>query len=499
VVYVIGTGVDITLQRSAEAAFQASERRYKLLFHNYHTVMLLIDPLNGDIVDANPAACKFYGYTLEEIKAKKITEINTLPGFEVDAEMKKALDQSLNHFYFRHRLANGEEREVEVYSGPIELEGRSLLYSIIHDMTQRRQMENLVANLARFPNENPSPVLRVSRDGELLYANEASAPIRAVLNCQVGQFLSAEWLETISAVAASGSAQEIEIETQSQVFSCLLQPIAGEGYVNLYGRDITERERTRKALQSYANRLEVANRELQDFASIVSHDLQEPLRKIRTFGERLQSSLGSDLDEQASDYLARMIKASTRMQLMITNLLAYARVNTQGQPFTAVNLRQAANQALIDLDIRLEQTRGEVTIGELPVIEADPQQMIQLFQNLISNALKFHRPGHPPVVEVSGRIIPSRDPSTTGQVEVRVVDNGIGFQPEFAERIFQPFQRLHGRSEYEGTGIGLSICRKIVERHRGSIFAEGAPNSGSTFFVLLPVIQSQVDSPKSLF
>ncbi len=258
-------------------------------------------------------------------------------------------------------------------------------------------------------------------------------------------------------------------------------------------RDVTEAEKVQAALREYARRLKLANRELQDFAFIASHDLQEPLRKIRAFSERLQSHYGSSLPEEGLDYLARMSNAAARMQQMIDDLLAYSRVTTKAQPFTHVDLTQAARQAISDLEIRIEKTGGRVLLSDLPTVEADPNQMYQLFQNLIGNALKFHKPDVPPVVRVY-----AREPGSEGngfssapvlprsQAQIVVEDNGIGFDPKYGERIFQPFQRLHGRSEYEGTGIGLSICRKIVEQHDGSIVAESQAGEGSKFIITLP-------------
>jgi PAS domain S-box-containing protein len=245
--------------------------------------------------------------------------------------------------------------------------------------------------------------------------------------------------------------------------------------------DITERKRAEELLQSYAAKLERSNRDLEDFASSASHDLQEPLRKIQAFGERLTTKYGPALDAEGRDYVGRMSSAAARMQAMLDGLLAYSRVTTQGQPFVRVDLAQLAAEAVADLELRLEQTGGRVELEPLPPLEADALQMRLLLQNLIGNALKFHRPGVPPVVRVWGQ------PLASGWIQLAVADNGIGFDEKYLDRLFQPFQRLHGRSEYEGSGIGLAICRKIVERHGGTITAESTPGQGTTFKVALPV------------
>lgn len=247
--------------------------------------------------------------------------------------------------------------------------------------------------------------------------------------------------------------------------------------------DLTELKQAEAQARHYAGELERSNRDLQDFAFIASHDLQEPLRKINAFGARLQERYGQSLDEESLDYLDRMRAAAQRMQQMIDSLLTYSRVATQASPFVPVDLNKIAQDAVDDLEMRIEQTGGSVEISPLPVIEADPRQVQHLLQNLVGNALKFHKPGHPARVKVSAR------PAGPGSIELVVEDNGVGFDDAYLDRIFQPFQRLHGRSEFEGSGMGLAICRKIVERHGGQISATSRPGEGSTFVVRLPTRQ----------
>jgi light-regulated signal transduction histidine kinase (bacteriophytochrome) len=225
--------------------------------------------------------------------------------------------------------------------------------------------------------------------------------------------------------------------------------------------------------------LEHSNRELESFASVASHDLQEPLRKIRAFGDRLREISGDRLDPVGLDHLERMRDAAGRMQTLIDDLLAFSRVATRVQPSARVQLETLALAVIEDLESRIETTGGMVRVGKLPEVEADPVQMRQLLQNLIANALKFHRPGVPPVVELDGCV-------DGDQVELTVRDNGIGFEPRYAERIFGVFQRLHGRGAYEGTGIGLAICRRIAEQHGGTIRADAAPGEGAVFTIRLP-------------
>jgi signal transduction histidine kinase len=234
--------------------------------------------------------------------------------------------------------------------------------------------------------------------------------------------------------------------------------------------------------------LQRSNRELQDFASVASHDLQEPLRKVQAFGDRLKARYGDSLPPEGQDYLARMQDAAGRMSTLINDLLTFSRVTTRAQPFTSVALEDVVHTVVGDLDARLTDTGGIVQVGPLPVIQADPTQMRQLFQNLIANGLKFHQPDVPPRVEVTAQTLPGDSQADWGPwVQVTVADNGIGFDEKYLDRIFTIFQRLHGRGEYEGTGIGLAVCRKIVERHGGTITARSSPGEGATFIVELPL------------
>ena len=232
-------------------------------------------------------------------------------------------------------------------------------------------------------------------------------------------------------------------------------------------------------LKNYAEELKRSNSDLRDFAHIASHDLQEPLRKISIFSDRLQEAK-SQLSEQHRDYLSRMGNAAHRMQALIDDLLQLSQITAKGKPFKKVDLSEISREVIEDLETRLTETQGKITLGDLPILDADPSQMRQLLQNLIENALKYHKPDIPPVIHLDCQ------PSQNGCWEISVQDNGIGLDEKFSERIFVPLERLHGRSAYEGTGIGLAICKKIVSRHGGRITVKSQLGEGSTFIVTLP-------------
>jgi PAS domain S-box-containing protein len=264
--------------------------------------------------------------------------------------------------------------------------------------------------------------------------------------------------------------------------------------VNCVVQDIRERRQAEEALkaahtalQDYAQKLQRSNQELEQFAFIASHDLKEPLRKMTFFGNSVRQMLGDDLPEQAQDYLQRMQRAAERMQKMIDGLLELSRLSTHTGDYEPAALTQLAKEAASDLATLIKETNGQVVVDELPVAEVDVVQMRRLFQNLIGNGLKFHRPGTAPIIHIHSDYIDGNGQSSCAAIHVE--DNGIGFEQIDAERIFLPFQRLHGVGDYEGTGLGLSICQKIVERHHGRIEVFSRPGAGSAFTVILPTRQ----------
>ncbi|TYO98902.1 PAS domain S-box-containing protein [Geothermobacter ehrlichii] len=285
-------------------------------------------------------------------------------------------------------------------------------------------------------------------------------------------------------------AREIEVTTPSGeslpvLFSCA--PLPGQGFV-LVGQDISQQKKVEMELREFAHRLEESNRELEEFAYVASHDLQEPLRKISAFGDRLVSKYADRLDETGRDYLARMQNASVRMQTLISDLLSFSRVTTKARPFEVVDLNRVVGEVISDIEVRATELNATIEVGELPTIDAEPLQMRQLFQNLLGNALKFHRQGVAPEIRVAG------EEFLRGYERwccLTVSDNGIGFEEKYLDRIFGVFQRLHGRSDYEGSGIGLAICQKIVRRHAGTITASSRVGIGTTFIVELPVRQDK--------
>jgi PAS domain S-box-containing protein len=257
--------------------------------------------------------------------------------------------------------------------------------------------------------------------------------------------------------------------------------------------DIDDRVRQERILEELVENRTAAlmrsNEDLEKFAYIASHDLQEPLRKIQAFGSRLTTRFRAGLADQGKEYIDRMLDSAGRMRRLIEDLLAFSRVNTKGAPFAPTDLNRLVREVLDDLEDQLDRTGGEVRADELPTVVGDASQLRQVFQNLIGNALKFARPGTPPVVRVTAvpfDQLPADPPAGRGW-RLTVSDNGIGFDPQYADRIFELFQRLHGRGEYEGTGLGLAIVRKIVLRHGATIAAHSRPDEGAEFVIDWPL------------
>jgi PAS domain S-box-containing protein len=251
------------------------------------------------------------------------------------------------------------------------------------------------------------------------------------------------------------------------------------GYV-VQASDQTDRRLLDEKRRLANEQLRRSNRELEEFASIASHDLQEPLRKIRAFSDRLVVKHGPQLDDDARADLDRVVDAAKRMQMLIDDLLAYSRLERRAPEFVELDLTAIAAATAADLEARAAELGGSITVDLLPVVEADEVQMHELFENLITNALKFHRPDVPPEVHIAEHA------ANESSVTFVCADNGIGFESRYAEQIFSLFERLHGRAEYDGTGIGLAVCRRITDHHGGSIRAEGVPAAGARFYVTLP-------------
>lgn len=302
----------------------------------------------------------------------------------------------------------------------------------------------------------------------------------------------------------TGFSQEFSVRTRAgelkQISAkgrVVVDPLDGSVKLLCINRDVTALRNFEREQERSINELNRSNRDLEEFAYVASHDLQEPLRKISMFSERLKSKYGDSLDQEGSLFISRILASAANMRTLIENLLDFSRVNRRPTELEDVELQAAIDAACTDLELNIEETGAVIEVnGEFPLVKASSSDMKQLFVNILSNALKFRRQGVVPKVTIEGSRLSGEMrarlqlPAGLDLYCINIADNGIGFEPEYADRIFQIFQRLNGKAEYPGSGIGLAICKKIVEKYNGFIFAEGRPDEGATFSVILPANQT---------
>ncbi len=266
--------------------------------------------------------------------------------------------------------------------------------------------------------------------------------------------------------------------------------------------DLTEKKKNEEIILKYQHDLEVknlellqSNTELASFTYIASHDLQEPLRKIQTFTNRILDKNATDFANNTGEYFQRILAASKRMQNLITSLLSYSRTNTSEIVLVSMSLNDIVEEVKNNLRELIEENNVTLEVGELPVLDIVPLQFIQLFSNIIMNAIKYRKQNVNPVIKINADVVDETELKKQSSLtnnkywKISIADNGIGFEQQYAEKIFELFQRLHGRAEYEGTGIGLAICKKIVQNHNGFIEAVGEPDAGATFIIYLPAAE----------
>jgi light-regulated signal transduction histidine kinase (bacteriophytochrome) len=244
------------------------------------------------------------------------------------------------------------------------------------------------------------------------------------------------------------------------------------------GQDITDRKKAEDALQEYAANLKQSNEDLERFAYVASHDLREPLRMVTSFSQLLEKNYKGRLDADADEFIGYIVEGGRKMDALVNDLLEFSRITSRGKPFEPTDMNAVLSEVLKSLSVTIRENNVEIEAGMLPIVWVDRSQMALVFQNLVANAIKF-REALAPVVAIDATRV-------RNEWVLSVRDNGIGIDPEYHEKIFELFQRLHSRDEYPGTGIGLAICKRIVERHGGRIWVESQPGEGSTFFFTIP-------------
>ncbi len=508
------------LEREAIEQSGDAAKVLRVQLDRYQSLVLAIAQLiwttdeHGDMVGEQPSWSAYTGQTIEQYRGRGWIDAVHPDDRAEDLKLWRHAVIARGPCDYEHRLRrhDGHYKYFSVHAVPVfGHDGQIREWAGIHsDITQRKLTEHYLRDgerqLRELADAMPQIVWSARPDGHFDYYNRrwydftgralgvGDAGWADVVHPDDLEESLARWQSAL----ASGAAYEIEYRLKGQDgsyrwFLTRALPIRDPQHsiTRWFGTstDIDARKRTEEQLRSSTVMLVQSNRELEEFATVASHDLQEPLRKIHSFVGCLRDEHFAKINADGRAYLDRIQSATTRMTVLISDLLEFSRVSSQGKPLIPVDLNDVIVGVVSDLEARLIQTGGRVEITELPTVASDQVQMRQLLQNLISNALKFHRKGVAPVVRVSAEIDDSPDgrPHTGGTCRISVADNGIGFDEKYLDRVFTIFQRLHGRGVYEGTGIGLAVCRRIVERHGGTITARSQLGVGSTFIVTLPL------------
>ncbi len=490
----LATFIDLTDLKQAEERFEN--------FFNLVSDMLCIADINGRFRRVNPAARDILGYSVNELLEKPFLEFVHPEDREKTLQViQDHLEQGRDVINFQNRYIckNGSVKWLEWTAHP-DLD-RGVSFSVARDCTERMNMENALKEselwMRNIFNSLQEAVLVVSPRRDLINLNRAARDIfgytaeelydRPTDILHVDQAHFSEFGRRIQAAFDKGIPAEFEFlakrkngevfPTEHTVTQLKDEGGAVLGIVSVV-RDISERKKSEKEMQEMVAELERSNTELQQFAYVASHDLQEPLRAIAGFLQLLQARCGDRLDEKGHHYIDRSVGAAQRMQNLINDILKLSRVNTGGQQFVMTDLNAVLNRTLDDMKPTIRNTGAQITSAKLPEAPVDAHQIQSVFQNLIHNALKYIE-DRPPVVEIGCE-------ESDDVFCISVKDNGIGIDPKFHDRIFLVFQRLHTRKEYPGTGLGLALCKKILERHGGKIWVDSEPEKGSVFYFTLP-------------
>jgi PAS domain S-box-containing protein len=498
VVRVLGVNIDITARKAAEEVLATTVEQYRQALNNplmgYALCEIVTDgagrPQDFVFLDVNPAFEAFTGLAREHVLNRRVTEIF------VPAEVAELVQIYGNVALtgeprtFQYSIPSlGRSYEVAAFSPQ---HGRFIAF--FKDVTKRESAEKALAESeAKYRNlvELAPDAIMILQDSAIVFANPAAV---AMLGFgRADDLIGGPGLEIIHPRTREPVEWNIEADLRGEESPLTVVdvvrpdgttvtvqgrgariPFRGRTAIQVVLRDVTEEMRAEEELRR-------SNEELQRFAYVASHDLQEPLRSIISFSQLLDRRYKGRLDADADDYINFIVEGGNRMQSLIRDLLQFSRLETGARPLVRVDARRAVADALAVFNGQIADAGGEVTVEPLPTVTADPAQLEQVFANLIGNAIKYRRPDVPPKIRISAN-------RTGGWWQFAVADNGIGIEPEYYDQIFVIFQRLHTKDAYPGTGIGLAIVKRIVERHGGTVSVESTPGEGSTFIFTLPAV-----------
>jgi PAS domain S-box-containing protein len=496
--------------KETNQALKESEKKFKEIFNKANDMIRLNEMnegLPGKFIEVNEVGFKRLGYTREEMLNMGPKDI-VAP--EKRAEMPEnaaiLIENGCNTFEIVHLTKDGKKIPIEVNNHLINYKGHKVCLAISRDITERKRMEvalvesekkfreifnraNDMITLGELRKDGlPGKYIEVNEVGlkRLGYTKEEFLemnPLDIIADERkkdVAKYAAEIWTKghaTFEMVHITKTGTKIPVEINTHIFKK-----NDKNVILAISRDITERKKSEEKLKELLEKLSTSNEELEQFAYITSHDLQEPLRTIASFTQLLQRRYKGKFDSDADEFMEYIVDASVRMKEMIHDLLEYSRVSTSEEELEPLNLNKVLLDVLNDLKFTIKENNAEIIHDKLPTVIGDYDQISRVFLNFINNAIKFKKDEKPPKIKISAVKDEKRN-----EYIISVKDNGIGMEPQYAERIFVIFQRLHSIAEYKGSGIGLAITKKIIEKHGGGVWVESKLGFGSTFYFTLPV------------
>jgi len=475
-------------QMRNEKVIYASELRYRRLFETAQDGILILDADTGQVVDANPFMKVLLGYSLEEFLGRKLWEIGPFKGEDAskNAFAELRANDRLHYEGMPLETKDGRRVEVEFISNAFLVDETRLIQCNIRDITERMRVNQALETANKelaFQGEE-----KAKRADELALINEERLGVNEALKTAVKE-LAFECVEKGKRADELALINEERLVANNELTYQVEEKAKRADELALINEErlaaneelafqVEEKGKRADELALINAELGRSNTELEQFAYVATHDLQEPLRAVTSCVQLLQKRYEGQLDARADEFITHAVDGTKRMQTLINDLLAYSRISTHAKPFVSTDCEIVVKEALANLMVAIEESAAVVTRDALPTVNGDLTQLRQLFQNLIGNALKF-RGERPSKIHIGAAL-------KHGEWQFSVADNGIGMEPQFFERVFMVFQRLHTRREYQGTGIGLAICKKVVERHGGRIWVESEPDQGATFHFTIP-------------
>jgi PAS domain S-box-containing protein len=480
---------EMTERKRAEEALRESEEKYRLIAENTADLISILD-MNLRFTYVSPASMRLRGFTVEEAMEQALEQVLTPESMRLGLtvfEEEMQLEASGTADPDRMRILELEEYKkdgsiiwVEVSLSFLrDKDGKPVeILMVSRDITERKRAESEIQALARFPSENPNPVLRIARDGMLLYVNEASLSQLPDWHLQAGRGVPSMVRDVASEVLNSGKARLLDLEHRGRVYSFFVAPIADAGYANLYGRDITDHKRAEEDRERLLAEIAAKNQELESFVYTISHDLRAPLVSMDGFCSLLKRESQDQLGEQGQHYLERIRANVAHMNTLVTELLELSRIGRVVGPEEEIDVGVLLREIEEGLVLKLEQEGVEFIVQQpLPAVRGDRGRIRQVFANLIENAVKFRSLERGLRIEVGCE-------EERGFYRFHVGDNGIGILPQYQEQIFEPFRQLD--RGIEGVGMGLALVKRIVAYHRGRFWVESELGKGSTFYFTIP-------------